>query len=59
MKVPVVVNGRNYEKEAILQRVRETGKDIKGEKVNLNDPTQFLPSTKNIQKLCSDAIKMK
>ena len=41
MKVPVVVNGRNYEYEAIRKLVQQTGRDIRGEYVSLNDSRQF------------------
>ena len=57
MTEPVVVNGRDYEKSAILKLVQETGKDVKGEEVKIDDPRQFNPSTKKIQRLCKNARK--
>ena len=58
MTEPVIVNGRNYEKDEIIRLVTQTGKDIKGDLVDLNDPRQFNPSTKDIQRLCKNARKM-
>ena len=58
MTEPVIVNGRNYDKAAIVDLVIRTGKDIKGDEVKLDDPRQFNPSTKDIQKICRNALKM-
>ena len=55
MKVPVVVNGRNYEYEAIRKLVQQTGRDIRGEYVSLNDSRQFYPSSNYIFELCDNA----
>ena len=38
MTEPVIVNGRNYDKAAIVDLVIRTGKDIKGDEVKLDDP---------------------
>ena len=48
MKEPVIVNGNNYEKDAITQLVLETGKDDNGVAVDINDENQFLPSFEDI-----------
>ena len=38
MTEPVVVNGRNYDRSAIVELVVRTGRDIKGDEVKLDDP---------------------
>ena len=58
MTEPVVVNGRNYDRSAIVELVVRTGRDIKGDEVKLDDPRQFNPSTNDIKRICRKALRM-
>ena len=56
MNDPVQVNGRDYERQNIVDYLKVNGnKDPKGKIVNVNHPTYLMKSSLSILKLCKEA----
>ena len=56
MNDPVQVNGRDYDRQNIVDYLKVNGNiDPKGKIVNVNDPNYLLRSSSIILKLCKQA----